>query len=48
MTNEINDKFLKGMKDADKNKVSCATCHQGHEQPPKWSPSTDKTPPEKK
>jgi len=35
MTNDVNDKWLKGMKDADKNKVTCATCHQGHEVPPK-------------
>ena len=45
MTNDINDKWIKGIKDADKNKVGCATCHQGHEQPPKWAPSGDKTPP---
>jgi len=31
---EINDKWLKGMKDADKNKVTCGTCHQGKEMPP--------------
>src|SRR3954462_14338613 len=48
MTNDINDKWLKGMKDADKNKVTCSTCHQGHETPPKWVPSADKAPPEKK
>ncbi len=36
MTNEINEKWLKGMKEADKNKVGCGTCHQGHEVPPKW------------
>ena len=47
MTNEVNDKWLKGMKDADKNKVTCATCHQGHEQPPKQA-GADKAPPEKK
>ena len=36
MTAEINDKWLKGMKDADKNKVTCGTCHQGKEEPPKF------------
>ena len=46
MTNDINDKWLKGMKDADKNKVGCATCHQGHETPPKGAPQAP--PPEKK
>lgn len=46
MTNDINDKWLKGMKDADKNKVTCATCHQGHETPPKAAASAP--PPEKK
>jgi bifunctional DNA-binding transcriptional regulator/antitoxin component of YhaV-PrlF toxin-antitoxin module len=33
MTMEINDKWLKGLKDADKNKVTCGTCHNGKEQP---------------
>ena len=42
MTNEVNDKWLKGIKDADKNKVTCGTCHQGHELPPKWTPTPDK------
>jgi hypothetical protein len=46
MTNDINDKWLKGMKDADKNKVTCATCHQGHETPPKAAATP--APPEKK
>ena len=36
MTNDINEKWLKGMKEADKNKVGCGTCHQGHEAPPKF------------
>jgi hypothetical protein len=45
MTNDINDKWMKGLKDADKNKVGCATCHQGHELPPKWTPQAT---PEKK
>lgn len=48
MTNEINDKWLKGMKGAEKNKVTCAQCHQGHEEPPKFVPSAEKAPPEKK
>ncbi len=38
LTAEINDKWLKGIKDADKNKVTCGTCHQGHEQPPPYVP----------
>jgi nitrate/TMAO reductase-like tetraheme cytochrome c subunit len=38
MTAEINDKWLKGMKDADKNKVTCGTCHQAHEKPPAFVP----------
>ena len=45
MTNEINEKWLKGMKDAEKNKVTCAQCHQGHELPPRWE--GDKSPPKK-
>ncbi len=47
MTNEVNDKWLKGMKDVEKNKVTCVTCHQGHELPPKQA-GADKAPPEKK
>src|SRR6476619_106673 len=31
MVDEINGKWLKGMKDADKNKVTCGSCHQGKE-----------------
>jgi hypothetical protein len=42
MTAEINDKWLKGMKDADKNKVTCGTCHQGHENPPKFIAAPEK------
>lgn len=38
MTADINDKWLKGMKDAEKNKVTCGTCHQAHEVPPKFVP----------
>ncbi len=34
LTAEINDKWLKGMKGADKNKVTCGTCHRGHAEPP--------------
>ena len=48
MTNDINDKWMKGIKDADKNKVTCSTCHQGHELPPKLVPGAEKAPPEKK
>src|SRR6266702_3597783 len=33
MTEDINGKWLK-MKDNDKDKVTCRTCHQGHEKPP--------------
>ena len=38
MQNEINDKWIKGWKGADKAKVTCGTCHQGHEEPPKFTP----------
>ena len=38
MTNDINDKWMKGIKDADKNKVTCGSCHQGKEQPPAFIP----------
>src|SRR5262249_49801087 len=50
MQNDINDKWLKGMKVAEKNKVTCGTCHQGKEEPPKFAPSgtPDKPLPEKK
>ncbi len=48
MTNEINDKWLKGIKGAEKNKVTCAQCHQGHEEPPKFVPQGEKPVPEKK
>ena len=37
MQNEINDKWIKGWKGADKAKVTCGTCHQGHEEPPKFT-----------
>ncbi|MFI5288785.1 MAG: c-type cytochrome [Polyangia bacterium] len=33
MTAEINQHWLKGMKDAEKNKVTCVTCHRGKEIP---------------
>ncbi|HEY2743235.1 MAG TPA: c-type cytochrome [Polyangia bacterium] len=42
MTQDINDKWLKGMKEAEKNRVGCGTCHQGHEVPPKWVPTEKK------
>jgi hypothetical protein len=35
MQAEINAKWLKGVKEAEKNPVTCATCHQGKEHPPK-------------
>jgi hypothetical protein len=38
MVMEINSKWLKGMKEAEKNKVGCGTCHQGKEQPPAFVP----------
>jgi hypothetical protein len=38
MTNEINQKWITGWKGADKNKITCGTCHQGHESPPKFTP----------
>ena len=38
MTMEINDKWIKGMKDADKHPVTCGTCHQGKDQPPAFIP----------
>ena len=34
MTAEINAKYIKGLKDADKNQVSCGTCHRGKDTPP--------------
>ena len=39
MTWEINNSFLKGMKDADKHQVTCGTCHNGKEQPPPFVPA---------
>lgn len=42
MTNEVNEKWLKGIKDAEKNKVGCGTCHQGKELPPKWVAAGEK------
>lgn len=38
MTLEINQKWLKGIKDADKHQVTCGTCHRGHESPPPFVP----------
>jgi hypothetical protein len=38
MTAEINDKWLKGMKDAEKNRVTCGTCHRGKSTPPAFTP----------
>lgn len=34
MQNEINDKWLKGMKADPKNRVTCGTCHRGKDVPP--------------
>jgi hypothetical protein len=39
MTMDINDKWLKGWKEAEKNRVTCGTCHQGHEEPPRFVPT---------
>ena len=39
MQAEINDKWLKGLKDADKNKVTCGTCHRGKDTPPPFVPA---------
>ena len=38
MQAEINEKWLKGMKDAEKNQVTCGTCHRGNENPPPFVP----------
>ena len=38
MQAEINEKWLKGLKDADKNQVTCSTCHRGKEIPPLFVP----------
>lgn len=42
MTAEINARWLKGMKDVEKNKVTCGTCHQGHELPPAFTAADKK------
>jgi len=34
MTAEINGKWLKGIKGAEKNQVTCGTCHRGKDEPP--------------
>jgi hypothetical protein len=39
MQAEINDKWLKGLKDAEKNKVTCGTCHRGKDTPPPFVPA---------
>ena len=37
MTQLINDKWIKGVVDeADKHLITCGTCHQGHNSPPKY------------
>jgi photosynthetic reaction center cytochrome c subunit len=33
MVNEINAKYIKGLKDAEKHPVTCATCHRGKDVP---------------
>ncbi len=38
MTMEINTKWIKGLKDAEKHQVTCGTCHRGHEEPPPFVP----------
>jgi hypothetical protein len=40
MTAEINEKWLKGMKDAEKNRVTCGTCHRGKTEPPPFTAPT--------
>ncbi len=37
MTAEINGKYIKGLKDAEKNQVTCGTCHRGKETPPPFT-----------
>jgi nitrate/TMAO reductase-like tetraheme cytochrome c subunit len=37
MTAEINAKWIKPLKNAEKNQVTCATCHRGHEEPPPFT-----------
>jgi hypothetical protein len=38
LTAEINEKWLKGLKDAEKNKVTCGTCHRGKNIPAPFVP----------
>lgn len=38
MTAELNAKWIKGWKGAEKHPVTCGTCHQGHESPPVFVP----------
>jgi cytochrome c556 len=37
MTAEINAKWTKGIKDAEKNQVTCGTCHRGQKAPPRFA-----------
>ena len=37
MTAEINAKWIKQLKNAEKNQVTCGTCHRGHEEPPPFT-----------
>src|SRR5437762_1385492 len=39
MTAEINDKWIKGLKDAEKNRVTCGTCHRGKDTPAPFVPA---------
>ena len=38
MTAELDSKWIKGWKGAEKHPVTCGTCHQGHESPPTFVP----------
>ena len=37
MTFDINQKWIKPLKNAEKNQVTCGTCHRGHEEPPAFT-----------
>jgi hypothetical protein len=42
MTSYMNDRWpeaVERIKGTEKNKVTCATCHLGHAEPPKWAPT---------
>lgn len=42
MQQEINNRWLKGMKIEEKHKVTCGTCHRGQESPPAFVPAQRK------